>query len=99
MNLNELAKKPELIKLVIDDEDTVKEVGEAVEFWTRDRAPLETYLKLTQAQSIGDAETTVNLMKSLILDAEGKRVLTGDMVLPARIMARAVAKVVEQLGN
>ena len=37
MKLSQLTAKPQLIDIHIDDEDTIKEFGEAIEFWTWDR--------------------------------------------------------------
>ena len=41
MKLSQLAAKPTLIKLELDDEDVVKEYGEPLEFWIHDRQPIE----------------------------------------------------------
>ena len=99
MQLETLAKKAELIKLVVDDEDTVREFNEPVEFWTYDRAPIEVYLKLHQAQTTGDVDTSIQLVKTLILDARGKRVMSEDQILPAQLLARCIGKIMEKLGN
>jgi hypothetical protein len=55
MKLAELAKKPQLIKVTITDEDIVTEFGEALEFWTWDRQPMDTFLKLA---SVDQANTS-----------------------------------------
>lgn len=99
MQLETLAKKAELIKLVVDDEDTVREFSEPVEFWTYDRAPIEVYLKLHQAQMTGDVDTSIQIVKTLILDARGKRVMSEDQILPAQLLARCIGKIMEKLGN
>ena len=52
MKLSQLAAKPQLIKLSIDDEATVKEHGEAIEFWTWDRQPLDTFMKSLTATKL-----------------------------------------------
>lgn len=99
MELNALSKKPELVKIVIDDEETINDYKEAVEFYMYDRSPIEVYLKLSQAQVGGDTDTAVAIIKTLVLTKEGKPVMTRDTVLPARVLAKAIAKVMEQLGN
>jgi hypothetical protein len=43
MKLAELAKKPQLIKIELDDKVIVERYGEAVEFWIYDRYDMETY--------------------------------------------------------
>ena len=42
MKLTQLTAKPKLIPITIDDEDTVKEYGEPIEFWMYDKHKLET---------------------------------------------------------
>ena len=47
MKISQIASKPQLIKLVIEDPEIIKEYGnEPIEFWTYDRQPLETFMKL-----------------------------------------------------
>lgn len=99
MELNALSKKPELVKIVVDDEETITEYNEPVEFYMYDRSPIEIYLKLSLAQVQGDTDTAVSIIKTLVLNKDGKPVMTRETVLPARILAKCIAKVMEQLGN
>ena len=46
MKLSEITKKPQLIEVLIDDEETVKEFGEALTFHTWDRQPMDVFIKL-----------------------------------------------------
>ena len=73
MKINQLASKPQLIKLIIDDEDVVAEYGEAVEFWTLDRQPLETFMKLAGA-SQNDPKLIIDIVRTLILDENGNAI-------------------------
>ena len=98
MNLKDLAKKPQLTKIIIDDEDLVKEFGEPIEFWTWDRQPMETFLKLSTVNT-QEPGTIINVVRDLILDEDGKPVITGDVGLPTHVMMRVVTKVVEGLGK
>lgn len=98
MDLTKLLAKPQLIKLTIDDEDIVTEFGEAIEFYTLDRQPLDKFLKLSNA--IGkDQDTVIACLKEMILDADGKQVLMGETLLPAKVMVKAMGKVMDALGN
>lgn len=45
MKLSQLAAKPQLVKVVLDDQDTLEQFGEALEFYTWDRQPMEVLLK------------------------------------------------------
>ena len=98
MKLTQLSAKPQLIKISIDDEDTVKEFGEALDFWIYDRQPLDQFVKLAQMKSenFGDLIEVVNAM---VLDEEGERVLQGENMLPTNVMTKVIGKVVETLGK
>ena len=98
MRLTQLSAKPQLIKISIDDEDTVKEFGEALDFWIYDRQPLDQFVRLAQMKSenFGDLIEVVN---SMVLDEEGNRILEGENMLPTNVMTKVIGKVVETLGK
>jgi hypothetical protein len=98
MKISELAKKPQLMSVSIDDEDIVAEFGEAIEFWTWDRQPMDVFLKLA---SVNPENTTsvIEAVRDLILDEEGKPVLVGDVSLPTKVMMRVITRIVDGLGK
>jgi hypothetical protein len=98
MKLNQLAAKPQLIKMVLDDEDVIKEYNEPIEFWTWDRQPLDTFMKLAGA-SQSDAAGMISIVRTLILDDKGKEIITADNMLPSHILLKVIAKIVEMLGK
>ena len=49
MKLSELTAKPKLVEISIDDEDTIKEFGEAITFHTWDRQPMDVFMRLANA--------------------------------------------------
>lgn len=98
MDLTKLSAAPTLVKVTIDDKETVKEFGEALEFWTWDRQPLNTYLSLNAAMS-DDQDKAVELLKTLVLDPEGNPIMAGDKILPAKIMVKAMTQVMALLGK
>ena len=71
MKLSQLAAKPQLIKLSIDDEATIKEHGESIDFWTWDRQPLDTFMKLANSDQ-ANAGAMIDVVRTLILDENGK---------------------------
>ena len=98
MKLSALTAKPQLIEVSIDDEDTIKEFGEAITFYTYDRQPMDVFMKL--AGSTGqDTQTIVEIVRTLILDEKGKELLTNDQMLPTNILMKAIAKVTDLLGK
>ena len=98
MELAKLAKKPELVKVVLDDEETVAEFGEAVEFYTWDRQPMDLFLKLASVDGENQAEMFA-AVKDLVLDKDGKPVIADDTALPTSLLLRVVTRVVENLGK
>jgi hypothetical protein len=98
MKISQLASKPQLITVVIDDADIVEEFGEALEFCTWDRQPMATFLKLASVDSENTA-TVIEAVRELILDEQGQPVLTGDVTLPTKVMMRVIARIVEGLGK
>ena len=98
MKLSQLAAKPQLIKFVLDDEETIKEHGEAIEFWSWDRQPLEVFMKLANAQQ-NDTGGMIDVVRTLILDENGKQVIKGETMLPSNVLIKVIAKIVETLGK
>jgi hypothetical protein len=98
MRLDKLAAKPQLVLITLDDEDTVKEYGEPLEFWTYDRQPLDVFMQLANIKQENQGEM-INVVRQLILNDEGKQVIVGEMVLPTVILIRAISKIVAMLGK
>lgn len=98
MKINQIASKPQLIKLVLDDEATKAELGEELEFWTWDRQPLDKFMKLAATRQ-DKPEEIIDLVKDLILDEQGNVVIKDDVMLPTGILIRVIQKVVETLGK
>lgn len=98
MKLSQLAGKPQLIQIALDDEETIKEFGESLEFWTWDRQPMATFLKLASVDA-GNPSSIIESVKTLVLDEEGKEILTGEVTLPTKVMMRVISKVVDGLGK
>lgn len=98
MKINQLASKPQLVKIVLDDQAIVDEYGEPIEVWTWDRQPLETFMKLAGSQG-QDPSAVIDIVKELILDEDGKKVLVDDLMLPTKVLLPLIQKIVETLGK
>jgi hypothetical protein len=98
MRLHTLTAKPQLVEITINDEDTIKEFGEAITFMTWDRQPMEVFMKLAKATE-GDTISIIDIVKDLILDDSGKPILTGETMLPTTVLMKAIGKVTEMLGK
>lgn len=98
MKINQLASKPQLIKITLDDQEVIDSVGESVDFWTWDRQPLDKFMKLASVKQDNPAEI-IDLVRTLILDEEGKEVIHGDTMIPTSVLTKAIGKIVETLGK
>ena len=97
MKLSQLSAKPQLIKVSIDDEDILKEFGEAITFHTWDRQPMDVFMKLANSNS--DTQSIIGVVKTLILDEAGNQILQDDAMLPTHVLMKAITKVTEILGK
>ena len=97
MELKQLAVVPTLTKVTVDKPIVVEAYGEPIEFWMYDRQDLPTYLKLAQLN--GDNDAIFEIIKDVVLDADGNRVLDNGAQLPLDIMIPVLECAVAQLGN
>jgi len=98
MNLKQLAAKPKLVKITLDDENTLAEYSEPLEFYIYDRQPVGVFIKMAGTTFDNLAEI-VKIVNDLILDADGNPIVTGEEVLPQKLYIRVIEKVVKQLGE
>jgi len=98
MKLSQLAAKPQLIKLTLDDEDIVKEYGEPLEFYTWDRQPLDVFMKLAAIDQ-NNMAAMVDIVRKLILNEEGKSIIEDEIMLPSKVLIASISKIVEALGK
>lgn len=98
MKISQLAAKPQLVKLTLDSEDIVKEFGEPVDIWTWDRQPLDIFMKLAAANNNNYAEM-VDVLRTLILDENGKQVILGDVMIPTKVLIASMTAITEMLGK
>ena len=98
MKLSQLTAKPQLVLVTLDDEGTIKEYGEAIEFYTWDRQPMDVFMRLANATQ-DNATGVIGIVKTLILDEHGDQILTEDNMLPTNILMKAISKVTEMLGK
>ena len=100
MDLKQLATKPQLVKVVLDDKEIIAEYNEPLEFYVNDKQPLEQFIQFASAsQDPNNYGQMIDFCTALILDAEGNPVMGEGLVLPNSIMMKCVNKVVEQLGK
>ena len=99
MNIKDFASKPELVEIVIDDPDLVKKYGEPITFHTYNIVRMSTYFDFFAARSNNEFAQLDKMMKSMILDKKGNKVLADDEDLPIDIAAAVINKIGEILGK
>ena len=98
MNITQLASKPQLVKITLDSQDIISTFNEPIDFWTYDRQPLDIFMKLVNAEPSGQGEI-INVVRTLILNQDGKQVIQGEEMLPGKVLIEAIRKIVELLGK
>ena len=98
MKLTQLAAKPQLVKIEINDEDIIKEFGESLEFHIWDRQPMDKFIRLAQMKG-EDMSELIAAVNDMVLDEEGNPIVKDGLVLPTNVMTRVIGKVVETLGK
>lgn len=99
MNIKKFAGKPELVEIVLDDKDLIERYGEPITFYAYNIVRMSTYFDFFNARSNNEFGNLDKIMKSMILDKDGKQVLADDEDLPIDIAAAAINKIGEILGK
>jgi hypothetical protein len=99
MKLSEIAAKPKLIEVSIDGEDIIKEYLEPLTFYTWDRQPMDVFTRMANLSEANDISALLDIVVTLVLDEEGKQILTKETTVPTSILMKVIAKVTEQLGK
>jgi len=104
MKLSTLSKEPTLVEILIDDEEIVTEYGEALSFHTWDRQPMHIFVQLANLSQETESKTPnigrmLDLVKTLILDEDGKEIITDSESLPTNVLIKVIGKVTETLGK
>ena len=97
MQLKELAQKPKLELVTVTDETVVKAYGEPLEFYMWDRQDLPTYLRIAQLKE--DQTQLFDVVKDVVLDEQGNRVLGDGEQLPVDILVPVLYAAMAKLGN
>jgi hypothetical protein len=98
LKLTQLAAKPTLVRIELDDEEIKQEYGDSLEFWVWDRQPMNMFVKLATVHQSNFGEM-VELVNSMVLDEEGNQIAKDDLIFPTNVMMKIINKVVETLGK
>jgi len=98
LKLTQLAAKPSLVRIELDDEEIKEKYGDTLEFWVWDRQPMNMFVKLATVHQNNFGEM-VELVNSMVLDEEGNQIAKDELVFPTDVMMKIINKVVETLGK
>ena len=99
MDIKTLAKKPELVEVVLDGEDILKEYGEPITFYMKDFVDINTYFDFFRSQQEKSGEELTKLLGKIILTKDGDVVLSDGETFPIDITLAALTKINETLGK
>ena len=98
MKLSALAAKPQLQKVIVNDEELVSKYGEPIEYWTWDRYPAEMYFKLSGIDA-GKPGQLFDAISPIVLDEVGDPILKDGNMLPFDVMMKVLESAIGTLGN
>lgn len=98
MKLSTLAKKPQLVKVELDDEAIVARYGEPIEFYMYDRYEMDAYLKLMNSEE-NDFVHLSSVIKSMVMEEDGSPIFGDGELIPPDVLTKMVEVVINRLGN
>jgi hypothetical protein len=98
MELKTAIRRPELVKLTLDDAETIATYGEALDFWVQDPQPMHVYAELVTLRD-NDFAQIIEVMRRLVLDSQGQPMIGDGETLPHRTLVRVVERVMNRLGE
>ena len=99
MDISKLAKKPQLIELVLDSEDIIDQFGEPISFYMKDHMGVGTYFDFYRLQQQEDDALLNDLIRKLVLKQDGTPALAEDEVLPVKLILAILMKINDFLGK
>jgi len=98
-NLKELARKPQLIEIILDDKDIVESYGDCINFWVYDQVDLNSYFEFFKSQGDGDGKAMETVLQSLVLNEQGQPMLDEGETFPIDLTVAMLGKLGEILGK
>ena len=98
-SIAEFARKPQLIEIVLDDETIMENYGETITFYIKDYVDIATYFDFFKSQGDGKGDQLNELLRKIILNADGVPVMKEDESIPVDIMISALTRINETLGK
>jgi len=99
MDISKLAKKPELIKLTLDEAEVVERFGEPITFYIKDQMGISTYFNFYKLQQAEDDSLLNELLRKIVLKEDGTPAIGEDEVLPVQLILGILMRINDFLGK
>lgn len=99
MDISKFAKRPELIKIEINDATIVENYGDIITFYIYDNIDINTYFEFYKSQADQDGDKLNSILRKLIFNEQGKNAIADDQMLPIDLALAALHGINEQLGK
>lgn len=99
MDISKLARKAELIQVVLDAPDLVETYGDSICFWIKDFIDVTSYFDFFKAQAEGDAAKLGKLLTAMVLKEDGTPAMAQDDLLPIDIQIAMLTEINSALGK
>jgi hypothetical protein len=99
MNIQQFAKKPELIKIEITEPEIVATYEEPISFWIYDNVDISTYFDFFKSQSDGDGDKIYEILRKLIKNEQGESCIPEDHILPVDLAIASLTAINQRLGK
>ena len=98
MQLEQLAVKPQLVKMTITTPKIVEKYGEELDFYVYDRQKLDVFAKMANITE-DNAMQYSQLLTDLILNDKGEPVMSEEKILPIDVLTEAIKIIGDLLGK
>jgi hypothetical protein len=98
MQLEQLAVKPQLVKMTITSPKIVEKYGEELDFYVYDRQKLDVFAKMANITE-DNAMQYSQLLTDLILNDKGEPVMSEEKILPIDVLTEAIKIIGDLLGK
>ena len=99
MNIDKFKTKSDLIEIRLDTDEIKEKYGDEIIFYTQSHPKLTTYFNFFESRVNGDYDKLEGIVRSLILNKDGKPALKDDETLPPDIFTQVILSLGEQLGK
>lgn len=99
MDISKLAKKPQLVQMILDEKDIVEKFGEPITFYIKDQMGIGTYFDFYRLQQQENDTLLNELLRKIVLKEDGSSAIGEEEVLPVQLVLAILVKINDFLGK